>query len=86
MSGPPTISCKEFVELVTDYLEGALSTDDADRFEHHMENCPWCVRYFEQMKVTLRTVGRIDEESLSPGARDALLHAFRDWNAERTAS
>jgi hypothetical protein len=55
------------------------------RFEEHMADCNWCTRYLEQMRITLRTLGRIDEESISPEARDALLHAFRDWNAERQA-
>lgn len=80
------MSCKEFVELVTGYLEGMLSAEQARAFDQHMETCPWCTRYLEQMKVTLRTVGRIDEESISPAARDSLLHAFRDWNADRHAS
>lgn len=78
--------CREFVELVTDYLEGTLSPDDARRFEEHIDHCVWCTRYLEQMRVTIRTVGRIDEESLSPDAKVALLHAFRDWNADRSAS
>lgn len=80
------MSCKEFVELVTDYLEGELSWRERRRFEKHLKACPWCTRYLEQMKVTLRTVGRIDEGSISPSARDALLHAFRDWDADRRAS
>jgi anti-sigma factor RsiW len=80
------MNCKQFVELVTDYLEGKLPEDDVRRFEEHMADCHWCTRYLEQMRVTLRTLGRIDEESISPEARDALLHAFRDWNADRQAS
>ena len=46
----------------------------------------WCGRYLEQMKVTLHTVGRIDGESISPDARDTLMHAFRDWDAQRRMS
>jgi anti-sigma factor RsiW len=80
------MACKEFVELVTDYFEGALSQEDARRFEQHIEDCFWCGRYLEQMRVTINTVGRIDEESISPEAKDVLLHAFRDWNAERKPS
>ena len=80
------ITCQEFVELVTDYLEGALPEDQVRGFEQHMDDCPWCARYLEQMRVTLRTVGHIDEESISQEARDALLHAFRDWDARREAS
>jgi anti-sigma factor RsiW len=71
---------------VTDYFEGALSDDDTARFEEHIGQCFWCARYLEQMRVTISTVGRLDEESISPDAKDALLHAFRNWNAERSAS
>lgn len=80
------MSCKEFVELVTEYFEGTLSAEDRRRFEGHMADCFWCARYLEQMRVTIETVGQIDEESISPAARDALLHAFRNWNDERKAS
>jgi anti-sigma factor RsiW len=80
------MSCKEFVELVTDYFEGRLSQEDTQRFEAHITECFWCGRYLEQMRTTIDTVGRIDEESISPDAKDALLHAFRDWDAERRAS
>jgi anti-sigma factor RsiW len=80
------MSCKEFVELVTEYLEGRLPENDARRFDEHMEECFWCARYLEQMRTTIKTVGRIEEEDLSPDAKDALLHAFRDWNADRRAS
>ena len=75
------MSCREFVELVTEYFEGALPDEDARRFEAHLDHCPWCTRYVEQMRVTIRTVGRIDEDSISGEARDALLHEFRDWHA-----
>jgi anti-sigma factor RsiW len=80
------MTCRELVELVTDYLEGALPWRERRRFDKHLRGCPWCGRYLEQMRVTLRTVGRIDAEAISPDARDALLDAFRDWNAERQLS
>ena len=80
------MSCKEFVELVTEYLEGRLPDEDVRRFDEHMEDCFWCARYLEQMRTTIKVVGRIEEEDLSPDAKDALLHAVRDWNADRRAS
>jgi hypothetical protein len=80
------MSCKEFVELVTDYFEAGLSEEDTRRFEQHIEDCFWCGHYLEQMRMTIETVGQIDEDSISPDAKDALLHAFRNWNAEREAS
>ena len=86
MSTVTAMSCKQFVELVTDYLEGALSDADVRRFDEHIEDCLWCGRYLDQMRVTIGTVGSIDEESISTDAKDALLHAFRDWNADRRPS
>jgi len=77
------MSCKELVELVTDYLEGVLSAEDRRRFEQHIADCSWCGRYLEQMRLTINTVGRIEEDSISPAAKDSLLDAFRDWSAER---
>jgi len=74
------MTCQELVELVTDYFEGALSAADAQRFDEHLDHCPWCTRYLEQMRVTIATVGRLDEESMSGEARETLLVAFSEWS------
>lgn len=72
--------CRELVELVTDYLEDRLSPRDGARFEAHLAECEYCETYLEQMRKTIRALGRLPEESLSAEARDALLTAFRDWS------
>jgi hypothetical protein len=51
-----------------------------------IDDCWSYGNYLEQMRVTIDAVRRIDEESIPPDAKDALLHAFRDWNAARPAS
>jgi anti-sigma factor RsiW len=76
---PTPVACRELVELVTDYLEGALPRRERARFEAHIAGCPHCTTYLEQMRVTIAALGRIPEESLSPEARDELLAAFRGW-------
>ncbi len=73
------LTCRELVELVTDYFEGALSRRERRRFEQHVGKCPWCAAYLEQMRQVVQVLGRLEEESLSPTMRDALLDAFRDW-------
>ena len=73
------MNCKELVELVTDYLEGALPDSEKTRFHAHLEICPGCTDYLEQLRLTLRISGRLEEESVEPEARDQLLKAFRDW-------
>jgi anti-sigma factor RsiW len=77
------ITCQELVELVTDYFEGALPAGERARFERHLDGCPHCTTYVEQMRITVRTLGRLPEESIPPHAREALLEAFRDWKRER---
>jgi anti-sigma factor RsiW len=76
------ISCRELVELVTEYLEDQLPPDERARFEMHLVYCRGCAVYVDQMRETLRVTGGLREESLSPGARDALLDAFRGWKRE----
>jgi anti-sigma factor RsiW len=73
------LSCQELVELVTDYLEGALPPEEAARFEEHLAPCDGCRNYVEQMEQTIRLVGSLSPASLSPEAERALLLAFRDW-------
>jgi anti-sigma factor RsiW len=73
------MSCKELVELVTDYLEDAMPPEERQRFEEHLAICPGCVTYVQQMRQTVVTTGALREESVPPEAREALLGAFRDW-------
>lgn len=75
----PDLTCKELVELVTDYLEARLIVEDRTRFELHLTYCDWCRTYVQQLRQVLASAGRITEESVSPEARDALLQAFRGW-------
>jgi anti-sigma factor RsiW len=74
------------VELVTDYLEGALSAEDRRRFEEHVRSCDGCTMYVEQLGQTLRLLGRITPDDLSPQAQGDLLDAFRDWKAGGAAA
>jgi anti-sigma factor RsiW len=81
MTPPQPIPCRELVELVTDYLEGALAPETHARFEAHITCCDHCGAYLEQMRVTLRVVGHIDSDELAPDLEQGLLAAFRDWKA-----
>jgi anti-sigma factor RsiW len=75
----PDLTCRELVELVTDYLEERLPADHRLRFELHLTYCQWCRTYLQQMRQVLATAGRLTEESIAADARDALLGAFRGW-------
>jgi hypothetical protein len=73
------LTCRELVELVTDYLEGTLTLDERRRFEHHLGECRVCPRYVEQLRTTIRVLGRLGEDDVPEPARSALLEAFRAW-------
>lgn len=76
------LACQDLVELVTDYLEGALDDLTRMRFEQHLALCDGCSAYLEQMRATVDLVGRLHEDHLSEPARSKLLEAFRDWRGD----
>lgn len=75
------LSCQELVELVTDYLEGALPEEARVRFEEHIGPCDGCTIYLEQMRQTITVLGHLPAEALSPHAERELLQAFRGWRS-----
>ncbi len=75
------LSCQELVELVTDYLEGALPEEARLRFEDHIGRCGACKIYLEQMRQTIVVLGHLPEAALSPDAERELLQAFRGWRS-----
>ena len=73
------ISCQEVVEIVTDYLEGAMPPQEVARFEHHLGLCDGCAFYVEQIRMTIGAVGRAGEDDVPPEVRDDLVEAFREF-------
>ena len=76
------IVCQQAVELVTDYLDGALSRRDRRRFESHLRACPNCSAYLEQIKITIELTGSIQPEDLTPQARTDIVELYRRWRSE----
>ena len=74
------LECRVLVEIVSDYLDGALPEEDREQFDAHLQVCEGCRRYLDQMRTTIRVVGTLSEDDLDPGAKDQLLQLFRDWN------
>ncbi len=83
MTPPQEMSCKELVELVTDYLEGVLPPPDHARFEEHLRQCPGCETYLDQMRRVINSLGRLTEETVPALAKEPLLRAFRNWKQAR---
>jgi predicted anti-sigma-YlaC factor YlaD len=77
----PELPCQDFVEVVTDYLEGALSEVDRRRFEAHLAICERCGAYIEQIRITIAATGRagVQGEALPADLREGIRDAFRGW-------
>ena len=73
------LECRQVVEAVTDYLEGAMAPRDRLRFDHHLALCEGCQDYLEQMRAVIRVAGRPVADAVPPETRAGLLRAFRDW-------
>jgi anti-sigma factor RsiW len=73
------LSCREVVEILGDYLEGAMAPSDRARLERHLSECDGCTAYLEQLRTTIRLTGRLPEEAVPAEAMAPLLEAFRAW-------
>jgi anti-sigma factor RsiW len=76
------IVCQQAVELVTDYLDGALPRRDRRRFERHLRACPNCTAYVEQIRITIALTGAVEVDELTPEAREDLSELYRRWRSE----
>ena len=73
------LTCRELVDLVTDYLEGTLPEHERARFEAHMFACDGCERYVEQIRTTVDLTQRTRALEERPEVT-GLLEAFRSYH------
>jgi len=78
-----TLTCREVIDLLTDYVEDALPEQERRRVEAHLASCDGCTTYLEQMRETIRLTGMLTEEQIPEEERQRLLDAFRDWTRPR---
>lgn len=74
------LSCRELVELVSGYLDDDMAPDERARFERHLDDCPGCVVYLDQMRRTIAAAGRLSGPH-DPRVQESLMNAFRDRRA-----
>ena len=77
------IICQQWVEMVTDYIEGALPLPLQQAAERHLAACPHCREYLEQMRRTIQLAGHLREEDVPDDVVDALASAFADFRHGR---
>lgn len=80
MTETTDFTCREMVELMTDYLEDAMSTETRERFERHLAGCDGCSNYLGQLREVIRATGMITVDQIPAERKSELLNAFRDWH------
>jgi len=73
------ISCREVLDLLTDYLESALPPRLHELVERHLADCDDCERHLDQLRATIGALGGLAEDQVAPEVRARLLNAFRSW-------
>ena len=73
------LTCREVIDLLTDYVEDALPEQERRRVEAHLATCDGCTTYLEQMRETIRLTGMLTEEQIPDEEKQRFLAAFRDW-------
>ena len=76
------VACRQAVDLMTEYLEGALSGRDRERFEAHLAECPYCVEYLDQLRSVIDIAGHLEPDDLPDGALDELVGLYRRWRRD----
>ena len=71
------LPCNNFVELATDYLEGALTIDQTLVVERHLAHCLPCIDYLDQLRAVIKASGQLREEDVPEPLVESLMHAFR---------
>ena len=75
------ITCAEFLELTTEYLEDALTPADRTRFEDHLGRCDGCETVLGHLTDVVHATGQLEEDDVDPDTMTALLNAFKDWKS-----
>jgi anti-sigma factor RsiW len=75
------VTCQQFVELITEYFEGALESRTMNQVEEHLVMCDWCVTYVEQMRATIASLRELGGGESSPDPPDSVLAVLRERRA-----
>jgi anti-sigma factor RsiW len=75
------LACKEFVELITAYLDGALPDDLRADVDEHLDMCDGCQNVLAQWRTIINLAGQLTEadvENTDELTRDRLISTFRE--------
>lgn len=74
----PSITCREFIEFLIDYVDEKLPEERRRTFDSHLSICPDCVAYLDSYKKTVQIekLTFSDEEDLPADLPEELVQAI----------
>jgi anti-sigma factor RsiW len=73
------IACEDLVEMLSDHLDGGLTSAERARLDDHLATCEGCTNALEQFRETISTTGRITEDQVDHRPREAFRAVFTRW-------
>jgi anti-sigma factor RsiW len=82
MTTEPDVTCREVVEMLSDYLDDAIPAPDRARLDEHLAGCDGCTAALEQLRETIRVTGALTEDQVAEPQLHAIRGVFRAWRSE----
>jgi anti-sigma factor RsiW len=73
------VTCRDFVEFLSEYLSGELAAAERAEFEAHVADCPACVAYLDSYRKTielLKTACAHPEDQIPDEVPEELVRAI----------
>lgn len=77
--GADDITCVEFVDAASLYVDADLPVREAAAFAEHLARCVDCRAFISQFKATISLLAAGRAAQLTPSARDRILYAFKHF-------
>jgi anti-sigma factor RsiW len=84
MTTEAELTCREVVELLTDYLDDAIPTPERARLDAHLTACDGCSAALDQLRETIRVTGTLTEAQVAGERLEPIRSVFRAWRSETT--
>lgn len=72
------VACRQVVEMITDYLDGALPVEHRSALEQHLVLCEGCTTFFDQMRTTIGMTGVLREEDVPDEVMAVVMRVIKE--------
>ena len=76
--GPEWVTCEHSIELLLDYLEGALPPEEMKALDRHFKACPPCIDFLRKYRTTPSLCRKALESDVPPEMASRLTNFLTD--------